>query len=143
MKMFVPTILGFVLGGCANSITLMDRTTGAIYQGEAPASLTYNGDLTMTVEGEVFTGQWAVVQQGGGSFSSFGNAFGSGSAGMVSATASSFGVVNSAQGNGQAFMSGDRGGSMRCRFEWNTNSQSGQGLCERNDGRLYDMIVGG
>lgn len=132
-----------ILAGCSNTITLMDRQTGGVYEKSIPATLSFSGTIEdFLIDGTNYSGRWAVVQQGGGSFSGFSSATVTGNGQTATGFGNTYGTVNSAQGNGTALFNGPGEKAIRCKFEWNTNSSSGQGICEGNDGKLYDMIVG-
>lgn len=135
--------VALALGACTNTITLMDRETGSVYEKSIPISLSFSGTIEdFLIDGENYSGRWAVVQQGGGTFSGFNTATVTANGGTATGFGNTFGTVNSAQGNGTALFNAPGEKAIRCKFEWNTNSSSGQGICEGNDGKLYDMIVG-
>lgn len=97
--------------------------------------------MSALIEGEAYEGEWVVVQSGGGFVSSFGSASAYGSAGSAVASGSSFAALSSADGDGQAVMVGDKGSQIRCKFHYNQISSSGQGICQRSDDALFDMMI--
>ncbi|MEP1143547.1 MAG: hypothetical protein ABJH52_07500 [Henriciella sp.] len=140
---FATASAALVLAGCSNTITLMDRQTGNVYETTIPATMSFSGTIEdFVIDSDSYNGRWAVVQQGGGSFSGFSSATVTSNGQTASGIGNTFGTVNSAQGNGTALFNAPGEKAIRCKFEWNTNSSSGQGICEGNDGKLYDMIVG-
>lgn len=130
------------LSACAGTMNGMVRSSGQ------PLSIAYtqgmqhdNLEVTMP-DGETFTGKAVMV----GRSTSMGTGFGtatSSSGGYATASGTSFSVVESYTGSMQAVLFGNKGHTMRCKFQYADSSgfttAGGVGLCETSNGRVIDV----
>ena len=101
------------------------------------------GTLKINLEGKQYVGEWVVSSEGG--FAGFSNADKPvtktlGSAKLSKAT----GIVRAgiaSNGDGRAYANGPGGATLRCNFRFDAVTSVAQGLCERNDGRMYDLTM--
>lgn len=127
-------LVAVTLAGCAHQLTLTPADgRGAIGRGEAPGSAGNHGVLRVSLESRAYEGEWTLKQDGG----SYG--FGTAYAGTSVATGTFMGLA--AEGNGQAYMTEAGGGSLACRFNFNSMSGTGIGQCRRDDGKIYDLQI--
>jgi hypothetical protein len=123
---------------------------GMIRGSGEPISIDYtqgmqHDNLQVTMpDGETFTGKAVMV----GHSTSMGTGFGtttatSSSGAYATASGTSFGVVESYTGSMQAVLFGNKGHTMRCKFQYADSSgfttAGGVGLCETSDGRVVDV----
>jgi hypothetical protein len=121
---------------------------GMVRSSGQPLSIAYtqgmqhdNLEVTMP-DGETFTGKAVMV----GRSTSIGTGFGtatSSSGGYATASGTSFSVVESYTGSMQAVLFGNKGHTMRCKFQYADSSgfttAGGVGLCETSNGRVIDV----
>ena len=125
-------ILGLVaLSGCAGIVQMMPRDSGKVYSGTVQGSLGGSGTMTVTIDGELFTGpivrtsssdSFGFVQQYGRGRSTFGTVVTSGG------TATVKGILSSSTGRG-----------LRCEFT--SDGNGGGGICVDDKSQVYDAIV--
>ena len=127
----IAILLLLALAGCAHKLTLMERGTGIISHGTVPGSWDNSGNLTIEIEGLVYTGTW-VLSSGGGM--SLMNTYGS----QIS---TSVGFFSSGQGVGNAMLHAPDGSSLRCQFQYSDWTATGIGVCVSSDGRVFDMQI--
>lgn len=142
MRIIAIAALAIALAGCAASMEFIDRTNGATYQGVSGSTAGSKGTATATIEGETYSGTWVYTPSGGGY--SLGTSTGSSVASdgsIATATVTSGTMTVSAHGKGLLTLRGDRGGYVRCVFNFNAWSDTGIGECARNDGRLFDLTI--
>jgi len=142
MKYVLVVMSALFLAGCAASLRFIDQEDGAVYLGKTGATMGSSGALTAQIEGEQYEGEWIYSPRGGGYTlgTSSATAYGS-QGGFASAHGTSTAVHTSASGSGLITMRSSGGSFMRCVFDFNTNSDTGVGQCQRNDGRLYDVMI--
>lgn len=128
-------LAALLLAGCAHEIVLTPEDgIGPMGHGAAPATLvSYHGPMAVDLIGKHYAGEWTLQSDGGGS------AFGVGVAGGQVAVGSAYGI--SANGNGQAYMTEPGGGSVSCRFSYNSMSGTGVGQCRTDGGKVYNMML--
>lgn len=130
----VVAALAGALAACSHAITLRPQDgIGPVGQGTAAGSLSSSGKLTVALEGKTYAGEWVYQPQGG--TIGFGTAY----SGTSVATGTMFGAPMS--GGGMAHLSEPGGSSLRCQFTYSDWSGTGVGQCQRNDGKLYDMVI--
>lgn len=140
----LAVVVCFFLSGCTGTMNGMLRGSGE------PISIAYtqamqHDDLQVTMpDGETFTGKAVMA----GHSTSMGTGFGtvnatSSNGTYATASGSSFGVVQNYTGSMQAVLFGNRGHTMRCKFQYADSSgfttSGGVGLCEISDGRVVDV----
>jgi hypothetical protein len=140
-------------------MTLIDRTNGQLFYGTTDGTtMGGNGNATLVIEGETYTGPW-IYQPTGGTFgfSNFGStttATGNAAAfsprggfatatmtGAATTTGGATAMSVSAVGNGMINVREPGGKFMRCVFTFNTLQNTGIGECLRNDGRVFDLTL--
>ncbi len=146
MKKYVLVFV-FLIGGCSTQgqLTFIDNVDGKMYYGQIPSAISSNGQAIAQISNVQYIGPWLYSAQGRGISFSFtelsGSAFSSTKTASLFGTENSFGVNTAAQGNGLLGMTGSDGSFIKCIFDYNTSSKSGIGKCQRNDNRLYDLLV--
>lgn len=111
---------------------MMPRDSGHVYSGTVQGSASGTGTMTITIDGETYTGpivrttssdSFGFVQQfGGGGSTSFGTMASSGGTANVKA------ILSSANGRG-----------LRCEFT--STGNGGGGICVDDKSHVYDAIV--
>lgn len=133
-----------LLFGCAGTMNGMIRNTGERVTISYQQGMEHDDLQVVLPDGETFKGKVIMV----GRSSGFGYGFGSASAISSSgrsayATGSAFSVVNTYTGSMQGILFGDRGHTMRCKFQYadpsGFTSSGGIGVCETSDGRVIDV----
>jgi hypothetical protein len=95
-------------------------------------------EITMP-DGEFLQGDYSIVAGGSMSFGSiFGSVYAPGGSASVSGTATNTSI--SGEGQGQAFLMGNRGTSAQCEFLNNNFMGHGYGACRTSKGAVYRMI---
>jgi hypothetical protein len=142
-KLGMAALAAAALGGCASMVTLTARDGGPGGVGVSPGAVGGRGALKITLEGKQYIGEWVVSSEGG--FAGFSNADkpaakALGSKRLGKAT----GIVRAgiaSNGDGRAYANGPDGSTLHCNFRFDAVTSVAQGLCERNDGRLYDLTM--
>lgn len=143
MRIWVVVIC-LALSACAGTMNGMIRGSGK------PISIAYkqgmqHDNLQVTMpDGETFTGKAVMVGRSTSMGTGFGTATATSSSGAyATASGTSFGVVESYTGSMQAVLFGNKGHTMRCKFQYADSSgfttAGGVGLCETSDGRVVDV----
>lgn len=124
--------------------------SGMVRGSGEPISIAYtqgmqHDNLKVTMpDGETFTGKAVMVGRSTSVGTGFGTASAMSSNGASStASSSSFGVIESYTGSMQAVLFGNKGNTMRCKFQYADSSgfttAGGVGLCETSNGRVVDV----
>ena len=131
-----------LIGACASSydLTLMPRTSGTLYKGEAyrPAG-SDEALVNILIDGKGYSGTWVVTSPDYGSgYVSAGIGFGHrrGGFGIASAPV----VVDSTGGEAKALLRAADGSGLRCDLKGITGG-SGSGTCQDDQGILYDVQI--
>ncbi len=145
MRIWVVVIC-LALSACVGTMNGMVRGSGK------PISMAYtqgmqHDNLQVTMpDGETFTGKAVMVGRSTSKGTGFGNATAtssSGSGAYTTASGTSFGEVESYTGSMQAVLFGNKGHTIRCKFQYADSSgfttAGGVGLCETSDGRVVDV----
>lgn len=131
-------IFGICLTGCAYTcdIYLTGRTSGITAHTKVVVTTGHSsGDVTLTINGKTYTGRWVYVS-------------GSGSLNLATATVVSGSHVGSTTGmavglpsggNGTMNLKAPDGSTLRCVYDYSEWSSSGVGVCQGNDGEVYDV----
>ncbi|MDP2784903.1 MAG: hypothetical protein Q8O38_09985 [Sulfurimicrobium sp.] len=133
-KMIVAACVApLILSGCTGFVQMMPRDSGKVYSGTVQGSATGAGTMTITIDGEQFTGP--VVRTG--SSDSFGviQQYGA-KTGVMTGTVVSAGGTASVK----AILSSPAGRGLRCEFT--SDGSGGGGVCVDDKGRVLDAIVG-
>lgn len=139
---YIPIILiSFLLTGCAASLKFIDQQTGDMYYGKTDSTFGGSGNMTAEIENENYRGDWIYSASGGGFTLGSSSAFATGTAGYASAYGTSTAVSAPTSGSGLITMKGNKGGYVRCVFNFNTFSDTGIGQCLRNDGKKFDITL--
>jgi hypothetical protein len=127
------------MAGCASehALTLVPRDGGPIGQGALPPAIWNSGDLSVRLDDQTYTGQWTYVPQGGGLMLMSGIAAGGGATAVGTGT----GMMMPSGGNGLATLNGANGASLSCQFQYSDWSRTGVGLCQRDNGGIYDLHI--
>lgn len=114
---------GVLLSGCSHNFRLLED--GKVHQGVLNQAAK---TIEATIDGVKFSGP---ASQGVGV--GFGQTFYGGKVG--------FGTTTMVTGQWQGLMTDASGKVIRCQFQFMAGS--GQGMCQDNSGRTYDMVFGG
>jgi hypothetical protein len=142
MRFLLPATLAvaLMLGGCARhyDVYMMGRSSA----GQARTTITVNtghpnGDFTILLHGKQYVGRWIYVA-GGGSVT-VGMATGV-SAGQV-AMANGMAISAPTQGDGSVLASAPDGSTLHCRYSFHSWTRSGVGICQDNDGGIFDLQI--
>jgi len=129
------------LAACANAVTLSSCDGGPSGTGSSTGALANRGKLKITLEGKQYSGEWVVSDEGRFSGYSEGKA---GQKFTQKNLAVASGIIRagtSGNGDGRAYANAPDGDSLRCHFNVNALTSTAFGLCERNDGRVYDLTM--
>jgi hypothetical protein len=127
-----------LLSGCAHSIDIISRSTGA--SGRTTITMTMghpSGEMSIVLGGKTYTGRW-VYMSGGGSVSIVSATAFSGSR---TASVSGWGIGVPTGGNGSMSLSSSDGSHLSCAFDYSEWSSSGVGVCQDEQGGMYDLQI--
>ncbi len=119
---FLGVFSALALSGCAGNIKLLED--GKVHQGRFQQG---SNTLEIDIEGVRYSGTYSQNMSVG---------IGTGFAGRSAFTGSFVG----SDGGGQALMTSPSGKVLRCVFG-SVVALRGQGACETNDGKRYDMLI--
>jgi len=139
-KWVTLTVLSAGVAGCSHTfnVTIASRTSAERATALVTATAGHpGGEMSVTLDGERYSGTWVYVAQGGG----FGIAYGSAYSGAIIASGTATSVSLPVQGNGSALLTADDGSTLRCVFNYSAMSRSGLGICKDNKGRVYDLQI--
>lgn len=125
--LIVLTIIGFTAIACSGTMKGIDRYTGKRVYLDYEDQKFGSARIRMTMpDGEHFTGK--VVENPATPYASEG-----------------YPELDEFPGNTEAFLYGDRGSEMRCKFRLSDTvlgfRGGGFGLCEASDGRVIDIFL--
>ena len=140
-KQLAAVFVVFLLAGCAASLKFIDRETGVVHLGSTGSTASSSGELTATIEGELYTGDWVYSASGGGYTLGTASATAYGPGGVATGYGAATSVTQSASGNGLITMWGSNDLYIRCVFNFNSMSDTGIGECARNDGKYFDLTI--
>ena len=122
-RLWIVGALTLTMVGCAGNIKLIED--GKVHSGKYDQ---LSKTIEITIDGVPYKGTYSQNASTG---------FGTTVAGTQVAT----GVITMRDGSGQALLLSPEGKVLRCRFgavvAWR-----GQGQCQNNDGKLYDLLIG-
>jgi len=133
------TLLSFigVLVACTSTyqLTLMPRTSGTLYYGEA-VETGAQADVTITIDQKTYNGTWV--------YSAPDRATGYVSGGWGWRRSSIGGTVtvdNPSGGEAKALLRATDGAGLRCDFRGMASGRSGGGTCQDDMGLVYDVQI--
>jgi hypothetical protein len=129
-----------LLAGCATnySLTLMPRTSGQQYFGEALSIGSDEAEVTIAIGERTYKGTWVVTRPPPATAISFGGMFGT----YGRAAGTTVAVDASAGGEAKALLRADDGSGLRCDFRGvYGGSGGGGGTCEDDRGLVYDVQI--
>jgi hypothetical protein len=126
------------LAGCTTSytLTLMPRTSGQLYYGEAVSTPGSDTQVSVTIAERTYRGNWVVAQPPPQTGFAIGGFFG----GRRSSVGTSVIVSNPAGTEAKALLRADDGSGLRCDFT-GVHSGSGGGTCQDDQGLVYDVQI--
>lgn len=136
-ELFAALAAMALLSGCAHAIVLSPRGGGAAGHGSAPMALGNSGRISVALNSQTYSGLWTYVPDGGSL--TLLNGVATSQNGLVSVHGAA--ASTSTRGAGLANLSAADGSSMRCEFTYSEWSGTGVGVCQRNDGALYDIHI--
>jgi uncharacterized protein YceK len=129
-----------LLGGCASTyqLTLMPRTRGKLYYGEAvEKSGASQADVSVTIEDKTYTGTWVYTVADRTSGYLVGGFWGWRRSGLGTVVS----VDNPAGGEAKALLQAPDGSGLRCDFKGLGVVRGGGGTCQDDKGLLYDVQI--
>lgn len=109
--------------GCAGNLKLLED--GKVHTGKYDQ---LSKSIEISIDGVLYKGTYAQNASAG---------FGT----VVAGTQVATGVMSMTDGSGQALLVSPEGKVLRCRFG-SVVAWRGQGQCQNNDGKLYDLLIG-
>lgn len=129
-----------LLAGCASTyqLTLMPRTSGTLYYGEA-VEYGSQADVTVTIDNKTYTGTWVyAAPDRATAYVSGGVGWGWRRFGGIGTTVT---VDNPSGGEAKALLRAADGSGLRCDFRGMAYGRSGGGTCQDDKGLLYDVQI--
>lgn len=135
MRLAAPA-LSLVLAGCASTytLTLMPRTSGQLYYGEATSKPGQDAEVTITIGERVYRGSWVINAPPPTTGFVVGGIFGSRRAGIGTSVV----IDNPAGTEAKALLRAGDGSGLRCDLK-GVHSGSGGGTCQDDQGLVYDV----
>lgn len=129
-------LLSALLAGCATtySLTLMPRTSGKTYYGEAVSRPGEDTQVTITIEARTYRGDWVVTQPPPSTGIAIGGIFGSRRSGVGTTVV----LDQAAASHAKALLRADDGSGLRCDFK-GVQGGSGTGTCQDDAGLVFDV----
>lgn len=127
------------LAGCSSTyqLTLMPRTSGTLYYGEAVESGS-QADVTVTIDKKNYTGTWVYsAPDRTTGYVSGGVGWGWRRGGIGTTVV----VDNPGGGEAKALLQAPDGSGLRCDFRGMAYGRSGGGTCQDDKGLLYDVQI--
>ena len=131
--------LAALLAGCAStySLTLMPRTSGQQYFGEAVSAAGDEAEVSIVIGERTYKGTWVVSRPPpttgiavGGAFGTYGR--GIGTTVMIDAHAGT---------DAKALLRASDGSGLRCDFKGINGGGAGGGTCQDDQGLVYDVQI--
>ena len=135
LKRLASAAAVLTLAGCSYNLQLMARDSGESGSGTA-AYGQQTGAVNIKIGDQAYTGTWASARMND-SFTLL-NTYGRNSRG-TSATGTGFGQSYSSGSAGRALLRSSSGAGLRCEFQ--TGGSAGYGVCQNDQGKLYDMLI--
>lgn len=136
MNRLLGLALAVLLAGCTTSyaLTLMPRTSGQIYTGEATGQTGGEMQLNVTIGERSYRGTWVVSDPGPTTGFVVGGIFG----GRRSGIGTSVVLDNPLGTEAKALLRSADGRGLRCDFKGVTGA-AGSGTCQDDQGLVYDV----
>jgi hypothetical protein len=134
----LPALLAAALAGCTSTytLTLMPRTSGQMYYGEATSKPGQDADVTVTIGERVYRGSWVVNTPPPTTGFVVGGIFGSRRSGIGTSVV----IDNPAGTEAKALLRASDGSGLRCDLQ-GVHSGSGSGTCRNDQGLVYDVQI--
>ena len=128
--------LAALLCGCSTSysLTLMPRTSGQIYYGEASGHTGGEMQVSVVIGERTYRGDWVVADSAPTTGFVVGGVFGSRRSGIGTSVV----IDNSPGTEAKALLRSDDGRGLRCDFKGVTGA-AGSGVCTDDQGLVYDV----
>jgi len=126
------------LAGCTTSytLTLMPRTSGQLYYGEAVSTPGSDTQVSVTIAERTYRGNWVVAQPPPQTGFAIGGIFGGRRSGVGTTV-----VLDQAAGtDAKALLRADDGSGLRCDLK-GVHTGSGGGTCQDDKGLVYDVQI--
>jgi len=136
MNRFAALALAVVLAGCTTSysLTLMPRTSGQVYYGEASGQTGGEMQVSVVIGERTYVGNWVVADPAPSTGFVVGGVFGSRRSGIGTSV-----VIDNPQGTeAKALLRSADGKGLRCDFRGVTGP-AGSGTCQDDQGLVYDV----
>lgn len=142
IRALFPLCAAALLAACASSydLTLMPRTSGTMYKGEAyrPAG-SQDAQVHILIGGKGYSGTWVVTApEYSSGFFSAGIGFGHRRGGFGIATAPV--IADSSGSEAKALLRAADGSGLRCDLK-GISGGNGSGTCQDDQGILYDVQI--
>ncbi|MGE5337502.1 MAG: hypothetical protein ACM3PU_06720 [Gemmatimonadota bacterium] len=137
MRRIAPWFAALLLAGCASTyqLTLMPRTSGKLYYGEAVESGS-QASVSITIDNKTYTGTWVYAAPDRTT------AYVSGGWGWRRyALGSTVTIDNPAGAEAKALLQAPDGSGLRCDFRGMSYGRTGGGTCQDDKGLLYDVQI--
>jgi hypothetical protein len=134
----IALALSLVLAGCAStySLTLMPRTSGQMYYGEATSRPGEDAAVAITIGARVYRGSWVVNNPPPSTGFVVGGVLGSRRSGIGTSVV----IDHPAGTDAKALLRADDGSGLRCDLK-GVHSGSGSGTCQDDQGLVYDVQI--
>jgi hypothetical protein len=130
--------LALLLAGCSTtySLTLMPRTSGELYYGEAVSTAGGDAQVWVIIGERSYQGNWVVATPPPTTGVLIGGMFGSRRSGVGTTVA----IDQSAGAEAKALLSSADGAGLRCDLR-GVHTGSGSGTCQDDKGLVYDVQI--
>ena len=138
--MRLPTVaLTLLLAGCGStySLTLMPRTSGQQYFGEAISAGGDEADVSIVIGARTYKGTWVVSRPPPTTGFSVGGAFGTYGRGVGTSVT----IDAQAGTDAKALLRASDGSGLRCDFKGINGGGAGGGTCQDDQGLVYDVQI--
>lgn len=138
MHRIAALALAVVLTGCTTTyaLTLMPRTSGQLYYGEAVSRSGGDGEVSVTIGERIYRGNWVVASPPPSTGFVIGGIFGS----RRSSVGTTVGIDQTAGTEAKALLRAADGSGLRCDFKGVTGP-SGSGTCQDDRALVYDVQI--
>ena len=131
--------LAALLAGCAStySLTLMPRTSGQQYFGEAVSAAGDEAEVSIVIGERTYKGTWVVSRPPPTTGFSVGGAFGTYGRGVGTSVT----IDAQAGTDAKALLHASDGSGLRCDFKGVNGGGAGGGTCQDDQGLVYDVQI--
>ncbi|MGD9953091.1 MAG: hypothetical protein AB7S87_10975 [Burkholderiales bacterium] len=136
MRLAAAAALALLAAGCTTtySLTLMPRTSGELYYGEARGTTGGETQVTVTIGARTYQGTWVVATPPPSTGFVVGGVLGSRRSGVGTTVV----LDQNAGSEAKALLRAADGSGLRCDFKGVTGA-SGSGTCTDDRGLIYDV----